>query len=361
MAKYFPQHFKRNRGYSKTAVEQLVGMRKQGARFLDMRGPIQEIVSRDHATKTNATANGALAQNAFLSSFQHLLSTGFLFSEGMGALNHVEFELNESVVFDVDPSLASELKDSDSDELVIGDVDPPFSAFYIHVGPQADIVFNDSVVFEGAYIRCSPTDWLITICGRRPGNWWGDPADWHTLRMTAETFETPLPQAIEQALEIDRSELMERHSQLKSQGMITKEYVESVLAKNNGSAEALKKALNLCVQVLAYIVSYREDQKRGWQDDTPEKMREKADHAATPKERERNESKLRSMGFWKVIKVGHEFGRAHLEAARSGERTPHSRRGHWRRQRHGQGFSLTKLIYIQRTFVMGSAAKRSLE
>lgn len=360
MAKYFPQHFKRTRGYHKAVTEQIVGQRKNGAMYLDLIGTASKLVAFDYVAKVYGE-KGTTDKVVLLKGFQELVSSGMLFSEGMGAMNHGDFELSGSVVFDVNPSLVSELKDSDADEISISDVEPPFPAFYLHVGPQSDIVFNGSVVFEGAYIRCSGGDWSITICGRRPGNWWDDPADWHTLRLTAETFDLPLPLAIDRALEIDRDDLIKRQSESNRQSAVSDEYVSSVLVKNDASARAMKAALNLCVQILAYIANYRDDQKKEWQEGTPEKMREKADAAPSVKERDRNESKLRSMGYWKVIKVGFEFGRAHLEAARAGERTPHSRRAHWRRQRYGQGFALSKLIYIQRTFVMGSAAKRMVE
>jgi hypothetical protein len=359
MPKYFPQHFKQKRGYSKAVTSDLVGARLKGAKFLETRDAAAEMIVCEYVAKTTGIKT-AKKERAYLDGYLKLVANGTLVTEGLGALNHMEFELNKSVIFDVNQSLVAELKDTDASELTINDVDPPFPAFYINVGPQDDIVFNGSVKFEGAYIRTCGADWLITICGRREGCWWDEPSDWHTLRMTNETFALPLPQAIELALGIDRQELIDRHNETVTVIPQAAGLLKSILAKHDASTDALKKGLNLCVQVLAYIVSYHDDQKTGWQDDTPVKMREKADAALSPKERERNQSKLQSMGFWKVIKVGFEFGRAHLEAVRSGERVPHSRDPHWRRQRYGTGLAFTKLIHIGRTFVAGKAAKKLL-
>jgi hypothetical protein len=129
------------------------------------------------------------------------------------------------------------------------------------------------------------------------------------------------------------------------------------MAAHDEAAPALKSALNLCAQVLAYMVSYGDDSLDEWQDDTPVKMREKAENSVSKKERERNLSKLTAMGFWRVIKVGRNFQRAHQFAEEGGTRSPHTRRAHWRNQAHGPRMALRKLIWIYRTRVLGAQLK----
>jgi hypothetical protein len=350
--RFFPQHFRRTRPYSTLLVTKLTGAKRSGVPLKSLDGIVAETIAQD-VTNQKGGVKANRDPHSMLDEYMGLLKSGAMISEGFAAQSNAQFEIEGSVVFDVDPVLVAELKDSDGGEIAIADLKPASDAFYIHLGAQEDIVFNGNVVFEGAYILPDERSWRITICGRRPGPWWDRPADVHTLRLPPGVFQSPLGDAIDEALAVDRADLMSAHQQLVTNFGTATTAIEKALAAHEASTDALKKALNLCAQVLAYIVNYDDDKEHAWQDDTPQKLREKADGADTQKERERNLSKLRSMGFWKIIKVGHQFGNLHLAAALAGTRAPHSRAGHWRRQAHGPQMSLRKLIYIQRTFVTG--------
>lgn len=342
--RFFPQHFRRTRVYAAHLTNTLSSMGGIRAGRGKVESAVMDAITREFAMTK--------ASKASIADYMTLLTSGAMVSEGFAAQSNAEFDLNGRRVYDVDPFLVAELRNSDGDEITIADLHPEFRAFYVHVGPQPDIVFG-GVVFEGAYIVVDPIAWRITLCGRRPGSWWDRPADVHSLRLPAEIFHSPLGEAIDEALDIDKRDLQAAQEKMISQSPPMRFAVEKAMRGHDEAAEALKQALNLCAQVVAYVTSYKEDMVEGWQDGTPAAMQEKVETAPTPKERERNRSKLTAMGFWRVIKVGLDFHRAHQRAEESGAREPHTRRAHWRNQAHGPRMSLRKLIWIYRTRVLG--------
>ena len=73
--------------------------------------------------------------------------------------------------------------------------------------------------------------------------------------------------------------------------------------------------------------------------------------SGTPREQARARSKLWSAGFVPIERVGLRFEREFtLERSVS----QHIRRGHWRNQAHGPGFSLRKLIWMLPMIVGGA-------
>jgi hypothetical protein len=344
--RYFPQYFRRTRIYAASLTNNLVSMGGLAAGPGKMESTVMDAITREFAISTSPA-------RASTADYMTLLTSGAMVSEGFAAQSNAEFDIHGRRVYDVDPVLVAELRDSDGDEITIADLRPQFRAFYVHVGAQPDVVFGGGVVFEGAYIVADPIAWRITVCGRRPGRWWERPADVHSLRLPASIFHSPLGEAIDEALKIDKDDLMSAQAKMVRQSPEMSHAVLHVMKGHDEAASAMKQALNLCAQVLAYVISYENDREEAWQEDTPVKMKEKADASASAKERERNRSKLTSMGFWRVIKVGLDFRRAHKRAEESGTREPHTRRAHWRNQAHGPRMSLRKLIWIYRTRVLG--------
>lgn len=347
--KYFPQHFRRTRSYAATLPTVLAGMSKSSVAVREMEHATTDAIGREYIKNLDRALSPSAA-------YLQLISSGAFLTEGLAAQSHAQFEINGKHIFDVDSFLVAELKDSDGDEITIADLKPQFLNFYVHVGAQDDIVFAGGVIFEGAYVLVDPISWRITLCGRRPGKWWDRPSDVHTLRLPSVIFQSPLNVAIEEALDIDRKDLFAAQAGMSGNSATSPSMntaVDLALKSHFESTDALKKAMNLIAQVLAYVASYGEDSREGWQDETPEKMRMKADSNANQKERERNESKLTSMGFWRVFKVGKDFSAANLAANQSMSRAPHSRRAHWRNQAHGPRHSLRKLIWIYRTRILG--------
>ena len=110
-----------------------------------------------------------------------------------------------------------------------------------------------------------------------------------------------------------------------------------------------RKTTKLIINCLAYILFERDDIKEDWLG-APESMLAKLNRSASPKETNRNLSKLWHRGFIKV-----QLCSPRLDSKTDGhsghEVDPHWRRGHWRLQPYGTGLSLLKLIWIRPTIV----------
>ncbi len=115
---------------------------------------------------------------------------------------------------------------------------------------------------------------------------------------------------------------------------------------------------------MAYLTAYPGDARFGWEIDAPAKMVAKLSQGE--KEARRTASKMKSLGYLQVHRVGLDFQQsveaieaAHAHAAADGEhpsRRPHWRRGHWRHQAHGPQRAQRKLMWVRPTRVLGGPA-----
>jgi hypothetical protein len=337
--KFFPRFFRTSRDYAAELPSKLTFAATRGESIQQLTGIAIDAVMREAIEKAQLN-------------HVDFVSSGVMSSEGFAAQSYSQYMISLGAIYDIDPFLVGELKESEGDEITISDLKPPQRVFYLHFGSQSDIVFNDRVIFEGAFILVDPLGWRITICGRREGHWWDRPADVHTLRLPPEVFQSPINDAIEESLRIDFNDLVVAREALAQRMPSMSKAVDVAVKSNEDSSFALKRAMNLCAQTLAYMTSYHDDMNESWQDDTPLRLREKAESAPTKKERDRSESKLRSMGFERVCHIGKLIAKAQRDAISTGTMMPHTRRAHWRNQAHGPHMSLRKLIWIHRMRVM---------
>lgn len=132
----------------------------------------------------------------------------------------------------------------------------------------------------------------------------------------------------------------------------------------SSARDSIQKAMEYLANCLCYLTS----QQSGYVDyppDTPASLKELTITAKTERQKEKAQSQLKSMGFHKITYVDLQLKTetdAEINSASSanGVRKQHWRRGHWRNQRHGKGFSETMLVWIRPTLV-GEATQESMD
>lgn len=347
--RYFPFYFRRTRGYARQLTRTLLELKQQGKDFDALAQAVISAVARDALSQPNM-------------SVARLVEEGIITSDGMAAQTHAQYEIHGNHIFDIESSLTQALSHSHSGDLTISDLASPYGSFYLHFGVQQDLVFNGNIVFEGVYVLTDPASWRLVLCGRSTGPWWRYPAEVHTLRLPPSVFGLPLDQAIDMALDVDRIDLAQARQKLHadlSPGLPDSidASVNILLQAHTLSTPALKAAMRLTAQTLAYMTAYPDDTREGWPVDTPSSLLVKTGPTVKPKERERNLSKLKSLGFLPVQHVGQAFAEAFHQSEQGHTISPHWRSGHWRHQPYGPQNSLRKLIWIHPTRVLGTATQ----
>lgn len=353
---YFTQHFRATRPYYNSA---LVRRMLEQARARGIEGA-NEVLFR--AIIEAAEREGGVAAKA-------LLANNFLGYEGMASQSFAQLEADGTPLYDMDPLLLEALANSDTGDIQLADIRTVNRTYYLHWGPQNDLLLNGLHPVEGALVTSMADDWRIGIVART-GERWLMPAarDNLFLRFPAETQALPFADAVDKAIALDQHdvELALTRSSPSSRLTIGEDLLEHVRATHAVNAPVLKRALMLVGNCMAYLGAYPEDDQVTWQPDTPKSMLDKV--ALGGKTGARSQSKLTSMGYLQVHRVGLDFHRLALEAEKghlpdsaSGRSGPkaHWRRGHWRHQAHGPEMSLRKLRWIQPLRVLGGASPRS--
>lgn len=126
--------------------------------------------------------------------------------------------------------------------------------------------------------------------------------------------------------------------------------IASLRADSGQLGDLLRTVLNC----LLYLSSYPEDLEERYPAEAPEKLVKQA-IAGSVKESTRADSKLRSLGFRKILQVGRRFEEMTLRSADGVqvERKGGLRRGSWVLQPHGPKHSLRRLQWRSATIVKG--------
>lgn len=348
-ARYYPQFFRANRPYAKSMEADFTEARQDGR--------INPKISFDIVGKNILRAYTQLGLHATADDFP----LQDFSRESSTALTQAQWRFDGSVIFDFEPALCEAFLRSDVDDIHLSDLNFPYRGFYLHFGQQPELpLYGGELFAEGAYIIYSPTQSMRVILAARYEKaslgWEARTKETYQLKIGVEHFNVDLGTAIDLALAEDledlRAALHSKAGRLISTQMDLEADIASYSEAHMQNQETFRKALRLVVNGLSYLTAYPADVDNTWQPGTPEKLRHKADEAANVKERERAKSKLISQGFSPVHRVGQAF-QAEVEAE-GAQRKAHWRRGHWRHQAHGPGFSQRKLIWVRPTRISGS-------
>jgi hypothetical protein len=254
-------------------------------------------------------------------------------------------------IFHFQPQLLTLLTHSDVDALTFDRVKFPFKSFYLHFGRQSGLTIWDSdYVVDGAYIQ----DTTFRHADGRP--------DEPFLNVAFTTVNLKGNYAVKGDL---ASFLCgERHytADLAFEGGVTVgEAVEGCIADEKESSYRypvaaswfpfLPQLIRVVINCLCYLSYEERDVVLKFPDFTPRSLVEKLERSKTPKEIQRNESKLESQGFRRIYICGDTIEKTEKAMPTGKEVSTHWRRGHWRNQAYGTGLLLHQLLWIKPTLV----------
>lgn len=343
---YYPEHFRKTRPYIKEFLAELKRLQDAGSLNFKNAGDACRTAIMAHYPRMALDPTAADFDPRRFS------------AEAQAGLSYGEWVNQGSSIYDVHPTLTQAFKASALGEVSLDDVRFPFSATYVHFGPQSDLTLQTGACVTGAFLIYSQKHSLrVVLTAPMPDftPWSERFAEQYDLRIPAAYFGMDVDTAIDYALAEDIADLKNAREVIAQQLMFRERGVAAVdrfLQAHEAHKETYRKCLQLIVNALCYLTAYPTDVQEVWQDGTPEKMRVKAE-SGEGKEAGRALSKLNAMGFRKVKRIGLEFDQAQEVA--SGHKAPHWRRGHWRNQPHGPQMALRRLAWIRPTRVMGAA------
>lgn len=260
-------------------------------------------------------------------------------------------------ILDIDPNLSEMFKKTGVEDIPLDMIQLPYTSQYIYFGPQEDIQLSNGWFFDGAYVeRYEKTDSLrITITtvpdkATKTRLWYTVPEPSFRVEIPNASSKVSLIIAVTEAFSKMLAELNSRKNTFDEMEMGGAKFVDVTERNNVFRLEELKssfpvfeKALNLIANAACYLSAYPEDHNPVWPTDAPARLI-KQYNEGSPKERNRAESKLASMGYTQVMYFGKHFKSNISEP--TGTVETHWRRGHWRNQPYGPKNTLRKLKWL---------------
>lgn len=277
--------------------------------------------------------------------------------EVQGVLAWEDWAFKGREIVCIDESLVHAFENSDCGDIRILDVLPEHSTtLYLHFDGKLEnpIDLGDGALLEGVYVVSSPSKSVrFVLCARQsdsksPLSKWRERYD---LRIPSEFLTIAADEAVDMALAEDLADLRSARLQtLKNPRTGALQAIDVLTKRMIEGHEAYRRALRLALNSLAYLKNYSDDSRKGWPEQAPERLVKQL-NGATPKEANRAQSKLWSLGFVQVTYLGENFSETLRRNAPHGTVRAHWRRGHWRHQAYGPKLSLMKLIWLQPTLV----------
>ncbi len=278
-----------------------------------------------------------------------------------------EFFMRGQVVFHIAPALRSAFLSSDLGDATGADLKFPFDTFYVHLGADLGLTFNDGEArLEGAFLQSRDGKGIsVALVGaltKEPPHVGYRGLESFHFFVNEDEMDVPLLDAIKKRLAEfarDPNEVKELND-WDGFSDEQKTNIQDHWAQHSREREFAMKnltvtltAMKLVANALLYLSQYPEDVETAWQEGTPRGYAEKfARQASDKKAQGKTLSRAQNEGFTIIRKVGKLFEQ--VEAKGTGDSpTPHLRRAHWRRQAYGPGLSQRKLMWIRAVRVLG--------
>jgi hypothetical protein len=353
--RYFPQYFRAKRPYYNNAFV--------ADAFNAARDPRIPVVAFMRDTILASAVNAGLAEN--------VNRQDFLYRESPIAQTLVTLEWNETPLYDINPALLEALANSDPGDMRLADLRSPNHIYYLHWGPQTDLLLNGTNPVEGAIVATVKDQWHVALVARTSASWLSmNERDNFLLKFPESTRLLPFEQAVEIAIDSELQELQEVFAASQEGGSdwgMTPEIRDRMQSDMQRNTPVLKRALSLAGNCIAYLTAYPGDSRFDWEMNTPSSMLVKL--ARSAKEAARTASKLKNMGFLQIHRVGLDFQHSADTATARHHETgdgihaspkPHWRRGHWRHQAYGAERAQRKLLWVRPMRVLGGPSMASV-
>lgn len=368
--RFHPERFRQTRHYSASVASLCPGGRlpceDDLQRLCDL--AVQEVNGRLHETDRRATVDRGVPATVILNGEANL---GFAWAKYQGAGRQI---------FEVPEALAAMMRHTDIEDVPVAVLRLPYPVLYLHFGAQPDLAIEPGWQVDGAYVEHHPEHRLltftITACPTDEGdvNCWpafGEPHFVLSLpqevagydlgtaidyQLAARLNQLSVEQASAPAMEAAASAAAEAHGMPgESVRIVTERRAATQIEQAHRTAPVLRETMRLAVNVLCFVTAYPDDADVVWPAGVPAKLKRQATEG-TPKERARAVSKLESIGYSAVVLCGNRLLARMQMAGFCGDTghdavRPHWRRGHWRRQAHGEGKRLRRIVWIMPTIV----------
>ena len=336
--------------------------------------PVVEIYNKEVNPKTgllqlhqvNAIA-GAVASTMNQVGFQFPLkyrkdsNSSLIFDAEIAlAMAYGRFVASGKQIFQFSKELTEMLNHTGTNDVKMGSIKLPYSSLYLYFGPQEDLVLENGWLVDGAYIesRGDSGNFKFTLASV-PLNvdqtrlWFTHKEPFFSQDIIGEYADKNLNEVINAVYhdsinQISSTKPVKNLSEISDvTGLKIIDISEDNAIERIDAAERqfplYQSALHLIVNALCYITSYSEDIEYKYTDDVPKILLE---NAKSPKQSKKIDEKLIQDGYRKVHicgeKISHQIGI--VSNQRSVEL--HWRRGHWRRQPHGERKEQIKMIWI---------------
>lgn len=286
-------------------------------------------------------------------------------------------------IMDFPPALIELLSKTDIDDIPLNSIKLPYTAQYLHFGPQVGLELESGWLVDGAYVEqrgdCGDVRFTITAIpsdNSLSGQWYLFPEPEYTQDFVDKYRTMNMATAIDTVLSEKLADLQVR--QAKKGGDITAT-VQSEFSKTSelmpddvkiidvGQELAAlrdnitrrrhpiyKESLQLIVNALCYVTAYPDDIDTVWPSETPDSLKANV-LRDTGKKKMRAKSKLAALGYVPVHICGKRLAEQRvslgIHPSEHGHIATHWRRGHWRNQVHGPARSLRKLIWVMPVIV----------
>lgn len=297
------------------------------------------------------------------------------------AMSYGRFVKSGRQIIDFPASLVGLFSETDVENIPMKAIKMPFASQYLHFGPSADLEIAPGWLVDGAYVESRGDEgdmrFTITAIPKDPSLsalWYVYPEPMESQDFIETFRDSDLSHAIDALMDIKVKELEAKIRE--SGGDITDKVKEEFSKKGEEPPKDLRlfdvspqnaqtrlereqrqypiyrAAMRLVVNALCYLTAYQDDITEVWPKGTPRGLMEKTgspDEKVSTKAR----SKLSSMGYVPIYYCGKHFEEQRELAGLSESKhiRAHWRRGHWRNQAHGTGFTLRKLIWVMPVLV----------
>lgn len=262
-------------------------------------------------------------------------------------------------IFELRPVVLDLLRLSSIDEARVEKARLPFPFFYLHLGEGSKITFGggthlldgiyvENLVYHGGDRQLESTQieqaLQLILTTRKVGGHYAQ-------RTSASEFLEDEP-----TLQVYTSFETDAKFTTGIAGALKHVEKESLLhdpkARMFWESASLQQALELMTNVLLFLSSEHHEVTWRYPSDAPANLVKNANDPGSPRMRSRSESKLQSLGFRRVHFIGDRLSDELTSKYSTGElMSAHWRRGHWRAQAHGHGYSLRKNVWIMPTIV----------
>jgi hypothetical protein len=290
----------------------------------------------------------------------------------MAAFTH---RANGGAIYLLPDRLVEEFDNTDCGEVRVGDIRLPFATLFLKFAPPHPIFLASGASVDGCYLANQGEELLVSLTSCLQG------VDYQKSLSVAcvdPTFSLHLPTAdpelsinasvergIEEFLatnappEKDESTTIERPD-----GTVS--YIRDIRAESRkrrielfrSQEPVFRACLNIIVNAACFISFRPEDITEAWEGEPPNELIDAAnDPGTTRRGRDRKQEakrKLESGDYTRIKICGQKlFSEPAGEGVEGHKTSPraHWRRGHWRRQRHGEALSLVTLRWIRPTIV----------